>query len=235
MRHIMIVEDDSKIAGLLKEHIQKYGYRVTLANQFDAILDSFLALQPDLVLLDVNLPSFDGYYWCRQIRTVSTCPVLFISARDGEMDQVMALENGGDDYLTKPFHYSVVMARIQSHLRRAYGEYSEKNEERVVELAGLRLFTERLELHLKEHKVLLTRKEGDLLEALMERAPRIVSRSFLLERLWDDQSYVDENTLNVNIARTRKKLLELGIEEALETVRSAGYRLNYPGEGGEKP
>jgi DNA-binding response OmpR family regulator len=103
-----------------------------------------------------------------------------------------------------------------------------------VELAGLKLFTERLELHLNEHKVSLTRKEGDLLEALMERSPRVVSRSFLLERLWDDQSYVDENTLNVNIARTRKKLLELGIEEALETVRSAGYRLNYPGEGGEK-
>ncbi|MHA7965960.1 response regulator transcription factor [Paenibacillus sp. CAU 1782] len=233
MKHIMIVEDDIKIAELLKEHIQKYGYRVSVAEKFDAILESFQSLEPDLVLLDVNLPSYDGFYWCRQIRTVSTCPVLFISARDGEMDQVMALENGGDDYLTKPFHYSVVMARIHSHLRRAYGEYSGKNEERVVELGGLKLYTERLELQLRESRVSLTRKEGDLLEALMELSPRIVSRSFLLEKLWDDQSYVDENTLNVNIARTRKKLQELGIEDTLETVRSAGYRLNLPDESGD--
>ncbi|PFO94320.1 response regulator, partial [Bacillus cereus] len=103
-------------------------------------------IQPDLVLLDINLPSFDGFYWCRQIRTVSTCPIIFISARSGEMEQVMALENGADDYITKPFHYEVVMAKVRSHLRRIYGEYAPKPEERIVQQSGLKLYPERMEL-----------------------------------------------------------------------------------------
>lgn len=225
MAKILIIEDDPKIASLLQNHLQKYGYDAVITEDFDAIIDDFKRVQPDLVLLDINLPSFDGFYWCRQIRQLSTCPILFLSARSGEMDQVMALENGGDDYITKPFAYEVVTAKIRSNLRRAYGEYAPNVKERTVELGGLTLFIERLEL-VKDSKVIpLTKKEAVLLELLMNRSPRVVSRELLLEKLWDDQSFVDENTLNVNVTRVRKKLQELQIENAIETARGAGYRL----------
>ncbi|GED16250.1 transcriptional regulator [Aneurinibacillus migulanus] len=226
MNKIMIVEDDTKIAELLHSHIEKYGYEATVTKDFNHVLDLFRNIMPDLVLLDVNLPSFDGYYWCRQIRSISTCPILFISARAGEMDQVMALENGADDYITKPFYYDVVMAKIRSHLRRSYGAYAPKMEERIVEQEGLILYPERMELKLGEQITTLTKKEAVLLETLLKRFPRVVSRETLLEKLWDDQSYVDDNTLNVNITRVRKKLQELGIHDAIETVRGAGYRFN---------
>ncbi|KKB74036.1 MULTISPECIES: response regulator transcription factor [Bacillus] len=226
MQTIMIVEDDPKIAELLRSHIIKYGYRVHVVHDFDRVMDEFRNERPDLVLLDVNLPSFDGYYWCRQIRQESICPVLFISARTGEMDQVMALENGGDDFITKPFHSEIVMAKVRSQLRRAYGEYASKADERMLERDGLRLFPERLELAFGAKTAALTKKEADIIESLMERYPRVTGREDLLAKLWDDQAYVDENTLNVNITRVRKKFLELGIEDAVETVRGAGYRLN---------
>ncbi|MEI4801648.1 response regulator transcription factor [Bacillus sp. FJAT-51639] len=226
MHHIMIVEDDRKIAELLQSHIKKYGYQGTIITDFDTILNTFQELQPHLVLLDVNLPSFDGYYWCRQIRAISTCPIIFISARSGEMDQVMALEYGADDYITKPFHYEVIIAKIRSQLRRAYGDYAPKVEERTVEQAGLILYPERLELTLKGKMVSLTKKEAILLEILLQRYPRVVSREAILDKIWDDYTYVDDNTLSVNITRMRKKLTELGIQDALETVRGAGYRLH---------
>ncbi|MCF3943929.1 response regulator transcription factor [Oceanobacillus alkalisoli] len=225
MAKILIIEDDPKIATLLQNHLQKYGYDAVIAEQFDAITEEFQQIQPDLLLLDINLPSFDGFYWCRQIRQISTCPIIFISARSGEMDQVMALENGGDDYITKPFAYEVVVAKIKSNLRRAYGEYAPKVEERTIELEGLTLYVERLELVKSGEVITLTKKEAVLLEVLMSRSPRVVSRDLLLEKLWDDQAFVDENTLNVNVTRVRKRLQELGIQGAIETIRGAGYRL----------
>jgi len=226
MHKIFIVEDDEKIAHYLKEEVKKYGYDVLVAKDFANIMIEFEQYQPDLVLLDINLPSFDGFYWCRQIRLQSTCPVIFLSARVGEMDQVMALENGGDDFITKPFSPEIVLAKIRSHLRRAYGEYASQAQERVIEQEGLQLYVERLELHFKEDIVSLTKKETDILEALLERYPRVAGREVLLEKLWDDQLFVDENTLNVNVTRVRKKLAEVGIEGAVETVRGVGYRLH---------
>jgi two-component system, OmpR family, response regulator YxdJ len=226
MQKIMIVEDDPKIAGHLKTHIEKYGYVVMGVTDFDHVNDDFYHFQPELVLLDINLPSFDGYYWCRQIRKESVCPVIFISARIGEMDQVMALENGGDDYITKPFSAEILMAKIRSQLRRAYGEYASRVEERVLENAGLKLYPERFEITYGDKTVSLSKKEADIIESLLERFPRVAGREDLLEKLWDDQSYVDENTLNVNITRVRKKLQELGLHDAVETVRGSGYRLN---------
>lgn len=233
MSRIMIVEDDPKIADLLQSAIEKYGYEAVRVKDFRHVLREFEQMRPELVLLDVNLPSYDGYYWCRQIRGVSTCPVLFISARDGEMDQIMALENGGDDYITKPFHSGIVLAKIHSHLRRAYGEYAAKREELMLEKEGLKLYLERLDLQYGQAVVTLTRKESDLIESLMERYPRVASREALLEKLWDPQAFVDENTLNVNIARVRKKFQELGIDDAVLTVRGSGYRLNLSAEEAE--
>src|SRR5699024_6392394 len=231
MEKIMIVEDDPKIAAHLQTFIEKYGYTGQVLDDFDNLMYTFREFQPDLVLLDINWPSYDGFCWCRQIRLESICPVIFISARTGEMDQVMALENGGDDYITKPIHPDIVMAKIRSQLRRAYGEYAIKHEERDLHQDGLRLFPERLELTFQEKVVPLTKKETDIIEILMNRYPRIAGREDLLEKLWDDQTYVDENTLNVNITRVRNKFREIGMNDAVETVRGAGYRLRVTWTG----
>ncbi|WP_341960528.1 response regulator transcription factor [Planococcus maritimus] len=224
-QRIFIVEDDTKIASLLSDTLRKYHYHVETAKDFDRILEEFAAFDPHLILLDINLPSYDGYYWCRQLRQQTTCPILFISARSGEMDQVFALENGGDDFITKPFHYEIVLAKIRSHLRRAYGEYAPKQEERTVRAGRLVLYMERLELHCRETEIPLQKKESTILELLMAAYPKVVTREQLLEELWDDQAFVDENTLNVNMARVRKKLTDYGIQSFVETVRGAGYRL----------
>lgn len=226
MQRIFIVEDDEKIADHLAREVQKYGYDVLIGIDFTNIMNEFNVYQPHLVLLDINLPSYDGFYWCRQIRQVSTCPVIFISARTGEMDQVMALENGGDDFITKPFSPEIVLAKIRSQLRRAYGEYATQNQERIVEQKGLQLFPERLEISFNNKTISVTKNEADIIEVLLERFPRVAGREDLLEKLWDDQTFVDENTLNVNITRVRKKLFEVGIADAVETIRGVGYRLH---------
>lgn len=226
MSTIFIVEDDVKMKELLQSHIEKYGYKVVAVTNFDNVLEQFQRARPDLVILDVNLPKFDGYYWCGQIRASSNCPILFISARDEKMDQVIALEHGADDYITKPFYYEIVMAKIKGLLRRAYGAYSSPTKERIVTVRGLTLYLERMELAFHGSKVELTKKEMLLFETLMESPMRVVSRDALLSSLWENYHFVDENTLNVYIARVRRKLKDMGIENAIETVRGAGYRLN---------
>ncbi|MED3661038.1 response regulator transcription factor [Ureibacillus sp. FSL K6-8385] len=221
---IYIIEDDYKIATLLAENLKKYQYEVEIVKNFDEIVEECLAFSPHLILLDINLPSYDGYYWCRQLRQYTKCPIIFISARSGEMDQIFALENGGDDFITKPFNYEIVLAKIKSHLRRSYGEYSSRQEERTVQLGQLTLYLERMELHVRNVEIPLQKKECAILNLLMREAPKVVSREKLLEELWDDQAFVDENTLNVNMTRVRKKLAEYGVQSVIETVRGAGYR-----------
>ena len=221
---ILIVEDDLKIASMLADILRKYHYEVQTVQAFDQIAEEFKAFSPHLVLLDINLPSYDGYYWCRQLRQFTTVPIIYISARSGEMDQIFALENGGDDFITKPFHYEIVLAKIKSHLRRTYGEYASKQEERTVQQGQLQLFLERMELQVKDEMIPLQKKECVILELLMSEAPKVVSRERLLEELWDDQAFVDENTLNVNMTRVRKKLADYDVQSTIETVRGAGYR-----------
>lgn len=221
---IFIVEDDPKIASLLADTLRKYQYEVETITDFERLIEQFLNFSPHMVLLDINLPAYDGYYWCRQLRQHTTCPILFISARSGEMDQIFALENGGDDFITKPFNYEIVLAKIRSHLRRTYGEYAVRQEERTVKQGQLTLYLERMELHLKDLAIPLQKKECIILDLLMKQAPKVVTRDHLLEELWDDQAFVDENTLNVNMTRVRKKLADYGITSSIETVRGAGYR-----------
>lgn len=221
---IFIIEDDYKIASLLAETLKKYQYEVGIVTNFEEIVEECMAFSPHLILLDINLPSYDGYYWCRQLRQYTKCPIIFISARSGEMDQVFALENGGDDFITKPFNYEIVLAKIKSHLRRSYGEYSSRQEERTVQVGQLILYLERMELQLKNVEIPLQKKECAILNLLMSQSPKVVSREKLLEELWDDQAFVDENTLNVNMTRVRKKLSEYGVQSVIETVRGAGYR-----------
>lgn len=220
---IMLVEDDEAIAELVVAHLAKYGYEVISVREFDKILDVFVATCPHLVLLDINLPQYDGYYWCKKIRQVSTNPIILISARAGEMDQVLGLESGADDYITKPFSYDVVIAKVKSQLRRSFGEFATK--ERRLEYEGMILYPERPELHFYDQSIVLTKNEALLTELLLSRAPRAVRRETILEKIWDDQTFIDENTLNVNITRLRKKMQQLGIDNCLETVRGYGYRL----------
>ena len=137
---IFIIEDDYKIASLLADTLKKYQYEVEIVKNFEEIVEECLAFSPHIILLDINLPSYDGYYWCRQLRQYTKCPIIFISARSGEMDQIFALENGGDDFITKPFNYEIVLAKIRSHLRRSYGEYSSRQEEKTIKLGQLNFF-----------------------------------------------------------------------------------------------
>ncbi|MCC0634939.1 MULTISPECIES: response regulator transcription factor [unclassified Clostridioides] len=223
---IYIVEDDISISTLLKDYIEKYGFEVMVEENFDNIITTFANFKPDLVLLDVNLPKFDGFYWCRCIRQQSNIPIIFVSARDSNLDQIRALESGADDYITKPFYYDVVMAKIKSQIRRVYGEYSPKIDERILELDGLKFYPERLEIELEDKTLVITKKEGILLECLIKKYPKVVSRDYLLEKIWDDIEFVEENTLNVNVSRIRKRFEELGINDAVQTVRGVGYKLN---------
>lgn len=223
---IYIVEDDISISTLLKDYIEKYGFEVVVEENFDNIITTFVSFKPDLVLLDVNLPKFDGFYWCRCIRQQSNIPIIFVSARDSNLDQIRALESGADDYITKPFYYDVVMAKIKSQIRRVYGEYSPKIDERILELDGLKFYPERLEIELENKTLVITKKEGILLECLIKKYPKVVSRDYLLEKIWDDIEFVEENTLNVNVRRIRKRFEELGINDAVQTVRGVGYKLN---------
>ncbi|MBT2763646.1 response regulator transcription factor [Paenibacillus sp. ISL-20] len=225
MYTILIVEDDDRIADKLRSAISKYDFNVRITEDFSRVMDIFTDTKPDLVLLDVNLPKFDGYYWCRQIRTQSHCPIIFISARDSGMDQIMALENGADDYITKPFDMELVLAKIRSHLRRAVGAYaSGQEDEQTVESAGLIIYPERFVVTYGDESAELTQKEAALLTMLMEKDGRVVSRERLLDLMWEDQHFIDDNTLNVYITRVRRKLRELGAGDLIETVRGAGYR-----------
>ncbi|UDM75481.1 response regulator transcription factor [Vagococcus fluvialis] len=225
MMKILLIEDDTKLRELTKIHLEKYGFVVFAITNFDSIVDTFKEVEPHLVLMDINLPIHDGFYWTRQLRKVTKCPIIFLSARDSQMDQVMALEYGGDDYLVKPFSYDILLAKIKSHLRRSYGEYSDLKEERTIKKEQLIFYPERLEVHVLEKQELLSQKEGQLLEILMESYPEVVSRQDLLSQIWDDEHFVDDNTLSVNMTRLRRKLEQLGLADSILTVRGRGYRL----------
>lgn len=224
---IFLVEDEPKLATIVADHLGRYGYEVTRAQRFDDIKHEFLAVDPGLVLLDINLPWFDGFYWCRQIRTVSTVPVIFITARGGAIDQVMAIENGGDDYIVKPFSLEVVTAKVKGALRRAYGEYAGQPEPgRSSQHGGLSWHPQRLQADYGGRRTELSRNEGLLLDSLLRAQGRVVRREALLAALWDDAEFVDDNTLTVNVTRLRRKLVELGLDDALRTVRGEGYKLD---------
>jgi len=248
MYRIFIVEDDLKIAEILKRKLEQYGYAAEAATQFRDLLPQILHFNPHLVLLDINLPYYDGYYWCRQLRIRSSVPIIFLSARSGEMDQVMAIENGGDDFLTKPIQIELLLAKVKSVLRRTYGEYAlasegqagqgstsledNKGTSNELTVEGLQLLLGRNELHWNNKMMELTKNELLLAHCLMKDYGKVVSREKLLEALWDDVSFVDDNTLTVNVTRLRKKLEELGLPKAIETVRGLGYKLKLPSAAG---
>lgn len=226
--HIFLVEDDEKIAGAVQAYLARYGYPCTLARNFQAVQQEIAAASPHLVILDVNLPFQDGFHLCQAIRRASAVPILFLSARAGDMDQVRGMESGGDDYITKPFALEVLLAKVKALLRRAYGEYAPGARQTTTLQVGVLT----LDLAAAEMRVAptqsaqpLTRNELKLLHLLMERAGQVVSRELCLEALWDDSSFVDDNTLTVNVTRLKNKLDLWGLKDAVETRRGLGYRL----------
>ncbi|MGE5559676.1 MAG: response regulator transcription factor [Chloroflexota bacterium] len=245
MARILIVEDDEKLRDIIANHLRRYGHEPQAVADFAQVRDEFLRLSPDLVLLDVNLPYYDGFYWCRQIRAVSQVPIIFLSARTGDMDQVFAMENGGDDYVTKPFSLEVLTAKIGSVLRRVRGELAPGAQPAQagtvppgsapaathpqLSVGGLTLDDQRCQAIYGDQRVELSLTEFRLLSLLMRSAGSIVTRETLLEQLWDDVSFVDDNTLNVNVARVRRRLEQIGFAGGIVTRRGQGYMLETAG------
>lgn len=224
---IFLVEDDQHLAQQIQQHLERYNYQVTVCQDFQQVTDNLRQNDPQLVLMDVNLPYFDGFFWCLEIRKFSTVPLIFLSAREHPIDQVRALECGADDYITKPFSYELLLAKIKSHLRRVYGAYNPQLKENFIEKNGLTYYPERLSATYLNQTINLSKKEGDLLGCLLEKFPQVCDRKQLLALLWDDEQFVDDNTLSVNVTRLRKKLAELGLPNTIQTLRSMGYGLSF--------
>ncbi|WP_265938525.1 response regulator transcription factor [Bacillus thuringiensis] len=218
---VLLVEDEPTIRETVADELGKWGFEVWASTNFEHILNDFLAQSPQLVLLDINLPYFDGFYWCRKIREVSKVPIIFLSSRDNPMDMVMAMNMGGDDFMQKPFYTDVLVAKIQALMRRTYS-YTQ-TETNVVEYEGVVLNLQSGEVTYYNQILELTKNEFKILQILMQNIGSIVSRDNIMRKLWENESFVDDNTLTVNVARVRKKLAELGKEEFIHTKKGQGY------------
>jgi DNA-binding response OmpR family regulator len=226
MTRILIIEDDSKLNLLMKEFLQRYHYEVLQIRNFKEAEKEIAQAKPDLILLDINLPYLDGFYLCRMIRKKSSVPIIIVSARNSDMEQIMGLELGADDYLVKPFHMELLMTKIKAALRRAYGEYANPNPN-LAGADGLVLNPNNFRMSYGGRELELSKNEFKLMKKLLENNHKIVTREDLLMELWDDQTFVEDNTLTVNITRLKDKLEELGIVRAVKTIRGTGYLLEW--------
>lgn len=220
MAKIMIVEDESVIRQLIGEELTKWKFDVFASTDFNEVFADFERETPQLVLLDINLPVYDGYYWCQKIREVSKVPIIFISSRNTNMDQIMAMNMGADDYITKPFEVDVLVAKINALLRRSYN-YAEGGE--TMTHNGITLNLDNSSMEIGEEVIDLSKNEYRLLYILMKQHGKILSREKLLRALWDDERFVDDNTLTVNINRLRRKIEQAGIQEYIQTKVGQGY------------
>ena len=224
---IMIVEDDPDIAELLSLHLQKFGFSTHRCRDFSHVSTEFEETAPHLVLLDINLPAYDGFYWCGKLRAKSPCPIIFLSSRSADADQVYAMMNGGDDYVTKPFSLDVITAKITALLRRTYGEYAASASSEL--RCGDCTFSQnRLTLFCNGKEAELSKTEAGVLRVIFEKHPDVASREELLSEIWDDETFVEENTLNVTISRIRRRLEQVGSRLVLKSVRGVGYRIGEP-------
>lgn len=226
MYRILIVEDDALIARTLGEHIAAWGFEPRIAERFADVMADFAAADPHLVLLDISLPFFSGHHWCQEIRRVSKVPIVFLSSASDNMNIVTAMTLGADDFIAKPFDLTVLSAKLQALLRRAY-DFNAAPQ--VLELRGVQLSRADTFLIYRGQRLDLTRNEYRILLTLMERAGQIVSREALMERLWETDSFVDENTLSVNVTRLRRKLEPLGLSALIATRKGLGYIIEREG------
>lgn len=221
MSKIMIVEDEATIRELISEELQKWQLDTFGTTDFNRVMEDFQQEEPQLILLDINLPVFDGYYWCQKIREVSKVPIIFISSRNTNMDMIMAMNMGADDFVTKPFQIDVLIAKINALLRRSYN-YSEGSSE-MMSHNGITLNVDNGSMEIKGETIDLSKNEYRLLYILVKKHGKILTREKLLRALWEDERFVDDNTLTVNINRLRKKIEQAGIEGYIETKVGQGY------------
>ena len=220
MYKIFVVEDDEVIAKSIKNHFTKWGYHVDTCCDFQNVLSQFVAFDPQLVLLDISLLFFNGYHWCTEIRKKSKVPILFVSSTSENMNIVMAMNMGADDFITKPFDIDVLSAKVQAILRRSY-DFSGTTS--VLEHRSVFLNLNDSSLSYKDQKIDLTKNEFKIIQMLFEQNGTIISRSSLMTHLWQNDSYVDENTLSVNINRLRKKCELIGLNDFIVTKKGLGY------------
>lgn len=220
MYNITIVEDSDTIREELKKLLSKYGYNINTPTNFENIIEEVHSSKPDLILLDINLPYFDGYHICREIRKTSKVPIIIVTSRDSDMDELMSMNLGADDFITKPYNTQILLVRIEALLRRTYGREEQSNK---LTYKNFELDLSKGILISGDNKLEITKNEIKILSYLMEHKGEIVSREDLMEHLWNSDYYVDDNTLSVNVTRIRKKLQELGIENVIETRRGLGY------------
>lgn len=220
MYRILIVEDDAGIAEAVAAALEKWDLQTRAVTDFQHVLAEFSAYDPQLVLLDISLPFYNGYHWCAEIRRVSTVPVIFLSSAGDNLNIVMAMNLGADDFVAKPFDMHVLTAKVQAVLRRAY-DFAASTP--VLEHRGALLNTGDNTLTYEGRQLALSKNEYRILYTLLEQKGRVVSRETLMERLWETDSFVDENTLTVNVNRLRKKLDEAGLSDFIETRRGVGY------------
>lgn len=221
MNKVFIIEDDVKINEQLGSFLKRYGYEVATSFDFENIVDIALEENPKIILLDINLPVFDGYYICKEIRKQSNVPIIVVTSRDTEMDELISMNLGADDFITKPYNTAILLARIESIIRRVYGN----NSMEIYEYNGLRYNISTSEMEYEGNKSDLTKNESRILYTLIKNKGKIVSRSELMKYLWQNDEFVDDNTLTVNINRLRKKMEEIGANNMLTTKRGQGYIL----------
>jgi len=220
MYKILIVEDDLIIAKTVKNHIRSWGFEAECVTDFKDVLAAFVSYSPQLVLLDITLPFFNGYHWCSEIRRVSKVPIIFISSASDSMNIVMAMNMGGDDFIAKPFDLNVLTAKVQALLRRTYDFTGQTN---LLEHKGSILNISDATLNYHDKKIELSKNENKILQILFENKGKVVSRDTIMTRLWETDSYIDDNTLTVNITRLRKKLQESGLSDFITTKKGIGY------------
>lgn len=220
MRKVFIVEDDEIIASQVAKHLEMWQMKPSIARNFQNIIAEFEHVKPEIVLMDLQLPAYNGFYWCSEIRKISQVPIVFLSSADDNMNIVMAINMGADDFVAKPFDLQVLTAKLQAILRRSYGESICVHE---LEVKNVRLNLDDTSATVGENKLELTKNEYLILKTLMEQPGKVVSRECIMERLWGADEFVDDNTLTVNMTRIRKKMGAAGAENFITTKRGLGY------------
>ncbi|SDN63901.1 response regulator transcription factor [Alkalicoccus daliensis] len=223
MSKIFIIEDDVSLFNELKTRLEEWDYQVLGVTDFENVLNDFINLEPDLVIIDITLPKYDGFYWCRRIRDISNLPIIFLSSKNHPSDMIMSMQLGSDDYIQKPFNFDVLVAKVQALLRRTY-QYQNQGMD-AVRFRDAVFDFKKLTVKSKEGEIHLTKNESYILAILIHDVNQAVTRETLIEQLWDDSRFISDNTLTVNVNRIRKKLESIGLKDAIVTKTGLGYML----------
>ena len=221
MLKLLLIEDDASLFQEIRERLTQWSYEVHGVTDFGDVMGDFTRVKPDLVIIDIQLPRFDGFHWCRMIRSHSNVPIIFLSSRDHPTDMVMSMQLGADDFVQKPFHFEVLIAKIQAMLRRAYNYNATQNQLKT--WCGATIDYDKNTVENEMGRIELTKNEIFILKLLIDQKNKIVSRDEVMNSLWDDKRFISDNTLTVNVNRLRKKLDEIGLGRRIETKVGQGY------------